>query len=108
MKTKMKKKYRSPRYDKNRPRSRHGWKCSKYKKCLSMMIRICTKQHLNNIWISTHEKDMHYWSWVEKSVAYKKAGNMVRTSSKGTFSQLWPKCLLCGTILRRPIFKNNK
>ena len=42
-------KKRSHRYDINRPRSRHGHKYSKYKKCLSMMMLICIKQHLSNI-----------------------------------------------------------
>ena len=33
----------------NRPRSRHGYKYSKYKKCLSIMMLIYIKQHLSNI-----------------------------------------------------------
>ena len=40
---------RSHRYDINRPRSRHGHKYSKYKKCLSMMMLMGVKQHLSNI-----------------------------------------------------------
>ena len=32
----MKIKNRSHRFDINRPRSKHGYKCIKYKKCLSM------------------------------------------------------------------------
>ena len=46
---KMKMKNRLERYDINRPRSRHGHKYSKYKKCLNkMMLRFIsnTKQHL--------------------------------------------------------------
>ena len=43
---KMKMKNRSQKYDINRPTSRHGHKC---KKCLSMMMLICIKQHLRNI-----------------------------------------------------------
>ena len=66
MKMKMKKKNRSHRYDINRPRSRHGHKYSKYKKCLSMMMLICIKQHLSNIWSSIHEKVKQHWGWVEK------------------------------------------
>ena len=31
---------RSHRYDINRPRSRHGDKCNKYKKCLILMMHI--------------------------------------------------------------------
>ena len=38
MKMKMKMKNISHRYDINRPRSRHGHKYSKYKKCLSIMM----------------------------------------------------------------------
>ena len=33
----------------NRPRSRHESKYIKYKKCLNMMMFICTKQQLSNI-----------------------------------------------------------
>ena len=36
----MKMKNRSHRCDINRPRSRHGHKYSKYKKCLSMIVYI--------------------------------------------------------------------
>ena len=45
----MKMEYRSYRYDINRSKSRHGIKYTKYKKCLSMMMLICIKQHLSNI-----------------------------------------------------------
>ena len=38
----------SHRYDINRPKSRHGHRYSKQKKCLSMIILICIKQHLSN------------------------------------------------------------
>ena len=34
----------------NRPSSRHGHKYSKYEKCLSMMMLICIKPHISNIW----------------------------------------------------------
>ena len=46
---KMKMKNRLHKYDINRYRSKHGHKYGKYKKCLSMMMLICIKQHLNNI-----------------------------------------------------------
>ena len=69
---KIKMKNRSHRYDTNRPRSRHGHKYSEYKKCLSMMMHICIKQHLRNIWNSIHEKVKQHWGWVEKRVANKK------------------------------------
>ena len=64
---KMKIKNRSHRYDINNPRSRHGHKYSKNKKCFSMMMLICIKQHLSNIWGSIHEKVKQYWGWVEKT-----------------------------------------
>ena len=41
---KMKMKNESDRYDRNRPKPIY----SKYKKCLSMMLLICIKQHLSN------------------------------------------------------------
>ena len=56
IKMKMKMKSRSHRYDINRPSSRHANKYSKYKKCLSMMMRICIKQHLSNSSSSVYEK----------------------------------------------------
>ena len=49
MKMKIKMKHRSSSYDINRPRSRHGYKFSKHKKCLGVMMLICIKQHLSNI-----------------------------------------------------------
>ena len=36
-------------YDTNGPRHRQGHKYTKYKMCLSIMMVICTKQHLDNI-----------------------------------------------------------
>ena len=67
-------KNRSHRYDINKPRPRQGRKYTKYKMCLSMMMIVCIKKHLNNIWSSSHEKVKQYWGWVEKkSVTYKKS-----------------------------------
>ena len=66
----MKMKNRSQRYEINRPKTRHGHKSSKYKNCL--IILICIKQHLSNIWSSIHEKVKQHWSWVENNIAYKK------------------------------------
>ena len=66
MKMKMKMESRSHRYDINRPGSSHGHKYSKYKRCLTVMMHICIKQHLSNIWSSIHEKIKQYWGWVEK------------------------------------------
>ena len=56
MKMRLKIKNRSQRYDINRPKLRHGPKYTKHKMCLSMMMVICIKQHLNNISSSMHEK----------------------------------------------------
>ena len=47
MKVKMKMK-KDHIYIINRPRSRHVHKYSKYRKCLSMMMLMCIKQHLSN------------------------------------------------------------
>ena len=43
-------------YDTNRPRPKHGHKFTKYKMCLRIMMLICIKQHLRNIWSSVYEK----------------------------------------------------
>ena len=67
MKMKKKKKNRSHRYDINRPRSRLGHKYSKYKTSLIMVMHICIKQHLSNIWNSIHQKVKQHWCWVEKN-----------------------------------------
>ena len=72
MKMKMKMKNISHRYNINRPWSRHGHKYSKYKKCISMMMLICIKQNLSNIWSSISEKVKKTWGWAEKNVTYKK------------------------------------
>ena len=56
----------SHRYDINRPRSAHGHKYGKYKKCLIMIMLICTKQHLSNIWGSIHKKVKRHGGWVEE------------------------------------------
>ena len=58
----MKMKNISQRYNINRPKSRHGHKCSKYKKCLRMMMFLYNK----NIRSSIHVKVMQHWGWVEK------------------------------------------
>ena len=58
MKMKLKIKNGSQRYDINRPRPRHGHKCTKSKMCLNVMLVICIKQHLSNISSSIYEKVM--------------------------------------------------
>ena len=66
MKMKRQMKNRTHRYDINRPRPKHGHKYGKYKKCVTMMMLICIKQHPSNIWSSIHEKVKQHWCWVEK------------------------------------------
>ena len=45
----LKMKNRSHRYDINRLRLKHGQKYTKYITCLSIMIPVCIKQHLNKV-----------------------------------------------------------
>ena len=70
---KMKIKNRSHRYYINGPRSRHGQKYSKYKKCLSMMMLKYIKQHVRNIEAQFMEKLSNTEAELKKSVVYKKA-----------------------------------
>ena len=49
MKMKMNTENRSHRYDIKRLTPRHGHRYSRYEKCLSMMMLLCIKRHLNNI-----------------------------------------------------------
>ena len=74
MKMKMKMKNKLHRYDKNKSESRQGHKYSKYKKCVSMMMFLCIKQHLSKIWSSIYEKVKQKWGWAEKKrCLYKKS-----------------------------------
>ena len=60
-------KYRSHRYDINRTKPRHCYEYIEYKVFLSIiMVVMCNKQHLSNIWSWIHEKFKQYWGWVEK------------------------------------------
>ena len=52
-------KNRLHRYDVNKHRPRHGYRYTKYKMCLSIMMVIYITQHLRNIWGSVHEKVKH-------------------------------------------------
>ena len=47
MKMRLKINHRSQRHDINKYRPRHGFKYTKYKMCLSIMIVIYIKQHLS-------------------------------------------------------------
>ena len=71
MKTKMK--IDSRKQGINRPWCRHRHKYSKYMKCISMIMLICIKLHLSNIWSSVYKNVKQHWGWVKKSVAYKKS-----------------------------------
>ena len=63
-------------------------KYSKYKECISMMMLICIKQHLSNIWSSIHEKVKQHRGLVEKSVAYDKK----RVTGIPKMSKIWETC----------------
>ena len=43
------------------------------KKCLTIMMLICIKQHLSNIWSSIHNKVKQHQHWVAKKLASNKA-----------------------------------
>ena len=70
----MQMKNRSHRYDIDRPKSWHGHKYSKYKKRLSMVMLMCIKQHLSNIWSSIYEKVKQHWGFIEKKALLIKKG----------------------------------
>ena len=68
MKMKMKIKNRSHRYNVNRHRDNY----SKYKKCLSIMMFICIKEHLSNICSLIHEKLSNTEAELKKVLRLKK------------------------------------
>ena len=49
MKTRLKKKNTSHKYDITRLRPRHGHEYTKCKICLNIIMAVCVKQHLSNI-----------------------------------------------------------
>ena len=57
MKIRVKMNNRSHRYYMTITRLRHGCNYTKYKKCLSIMMVICNKQHLSHNW-------NQHWGWV--------------------------------------------
>ena len=59
----------SHRHDINRPRPRHGYEYTKHKMCPSMMMVLCGKQHLSNIWSWIHEKSEHLIFRAKKNAA---------------------------------------
>ena len=60
----------SHRCDIYRPWLWYGHKYSEYKTCLSLIMLTFIKQHLSNIWSSTHEKVSSTEAEFKKSVAY--------------------------------------
>ena len=50
--------------------------------CFIIIMALYSKQHLNNIWSSIHEKVKQHWGWVEKSVAYKKRVARINSSDQ--------------------------
>ena len=89
IKTGLKIKNRSQKFDINRPKPRHGPQKPKYKMYLSIMMFICIKQHLSYIRNSIHEKVKQHWGWVKKGVAYKKS--------------LWIKCSFNPDIKKKKV-----
>ena len=57
----------------------HGHRYTKYKMCLNIMMVMCNKQHLNNIWSWIHGKVSNTEGQLKKNVAGKKK----RTYLKG-------------------------
>ena len=68
---------RSHTNDQNRPRLRYG-----HKMFPGMMMLICIKQYLSNIWSSIHEKVKQHLGWGEKSVAHKTTTTTRTTTTK--------------------------
>ena len=66
MKTKSKMKIDSHRYGINLPGCRHKHKYSKYIKSLSIMMLICVRQHLSNIWSLFYDDVKQHRDWVER------------------------------------------
>ena len=77
MKMKVKIKNRSHRYDINWRRPRHGPQYTKYKMYLNIIMVICIKQHLSNIWSSIKKKaydkqktyDEHWMQWLNSELS---------------------------------------
>ena len=65
LKMKMKMKIGFHRSGRNRPMSRHGYKYSKYKNCLGVMVLICVKQIMRKLSNTQAE--------LKKSVTYRKS-----------------------------------
>ena len=91
MKMKMRKiKNRSQRYDINRPRTGYRHKYAKYKMCLSIIMVICIKQHLSNIWSSIRKKVKHTEAELKKALLIKKSVYYIT----GQLDEFIKKCYL--------------
>ena len=93
VKRRLKMKNRSHKYNTNKLRPRQRHKYTKWKICLVIVMVICIKEYLSNIWSLIYEKIMSL-SW-KKSVAYKKAAKKIPAQ---VFS-----CEFCG-IFRKIYF----
>ena len=54
MKVRLKMKNRYHRYNINRPRPRHGHKCTKCKICLSILMNVCINPHMHKIFLQLY------------------------------------------------------
>ena len=83
-----------------------GTNILKYKTCLGIMMIMCTKQHLSNIWSSIHEKVKQHWDWVEKKRCLQKKKHAfvldeildgisdVRWNAIFSFAHFHPECFI--------------
>ena len=94
MKIRLKMKNRSNKYDINWTNPRQGHKYTKYEFCLSIIMTMCIKQHLRNIWRSVHEKVKQHWGWLKKSVAYKISASSIFLIWSRKQKQLFMKVIL--------------
>ena len=62
---------------------RHGHKYTKHKLCLSIMMGICIKQHVSNIWKSIYQKVKQNWGWKKskKTLLIRKACKSILNKS---------------------------
>ena len=97
MKMRLKKTNRSHRYDKNRPRRRHGHKYTKFKIRLMIMMVTCIKKtHLVTFEAQFMNKLSNIEAELKKSVAYTKK----RVFPERTFSFRRFSCLAHDNICR--------
>ena len=100
MKMEMKMKNGSHRHETNKIRSRDN-------ECLIMMMFICIKQHLSNIWSSIYEKVKQHWRlswkkrWINLEIEYHKTtwclyGRLISSSLQ--FGN-WIQWILCNLWL---------